>query len=41
MTNPKFRTGETVYVERTLSMPAGAYVIIRAMPEEKGVHDDD
>ncbi len=36
MTNPKFKTGDTVYIERTLSIPAGAYLIVRVMPEEKG-----
>jgi hypothetical protein len=35
MTNPKFRTGETVYFGGDLNKAAGTYIIVRAMPEKK------
>jgi hypothetical protein len=32
----KFKIGQTVYVERSLIVPAGAYVVTKRLPERDG-----
>jgi hypothetical protein len=32
----KFKVGDTVFLEGSLNVPSGAYVIIRQLPERNG-----
>jgi hypothetical protein len=36
MASHKFKIGQTVYLERSLSMPGGAYVVTKKLPEREG-----
>lgn len=36
MPDHRFKTGQSVLLERTLSMPGGAYVITKRLPERDG-----
>ena len=34
MSAPKFKIGDTVFLEGSLNVPGGAYVVIRLLPEQ-------
>ncbi len=36
MSDHKFKIGDTVFLEGSLNVPGGAYVIIRQLPERGG-----
>ena len=36
MSAPKFKIGDTVFLEGSLNVPGGAYVVIRLLPEQNG-----
>jgi hypothetical protein len=36
MSAPKFKIGDTVFLEGSLNVPSGAYVVIRLLPEQNG-----
>jgi hypothetical protein len=36
MSAPKFKISDTVFLEGSLNVPGGAYVIIRVLPEQNG-----
>ncbi len=36
MSDHKFKIGDTVFLEGSLTVPSGAYVIIRQLPERGG-----
>ena len=36
MPNHKFKIGQTVYVDRSLIVPGGAYLITKRLPERDG-----
>ena len=35
----KFKIGDTVFLEGSLNVPGGAYVVIRQLPECNGEHE--
>jgi hypothetical protein len=35
----KFKIGDTVFLEGSLNMPGGAYVVIRQLPERNGEYE--
>jgi len=35
----KFKIGDTVFLEGSLNVPGGAYVIVRQMPERNGDYE--